>query len=47
MPDILHTLNRERIVASNAWAFLHWLRTTRGVDLPDWAALSVLGRQTG
>ena len=39
MPDILHTPNRERIVASNAWAFLHWLRTTRGVDLTDWGAL--------
>jgi hypothetical protein len=39
MPDILHTPNREQIVTSNAWAFLHWLRTTRGVDLPDWAAL--------
>ena len=39
MPDILHTPNRERIVASNAWAFLHWLRITRGIDMPDWGAL--------
>ena len=27
------------VVTTNAWAFLHWLRTTRGIDLPDWAAL--------
>jgi hypothetical protein len=39
MPDVLHTPNREQIVASNAWAFLHWLRITRRIDLPDWAAL--------
>jgi hypothetical protein len=39
MPDILHTPNREQVVTSNAWAFLHWLRTTRGIGLPDWAAL--------
>jgi len=39
MPDILHTPNGEHIVTTNAWAFLHWLRTTRGIDLPDWAAL--------
>jgi hypothetical protein len=39
MPDILYTPNREHVVTTNAWAFLHWLRTTRGIDLPDWAAL--------
>jgi len=39
MPDILYTPNRERVVTSNAWAFLHWLRTARGIELPDWAAL--------
>ena len=39
MPDILYAPNREHIVSTNAWAFLHWLRTTRGIDLPDWAAL--------
>jgi hypothetical protein len=39
MTDILYTPNREQVVTTNAWAFLHWLRTTRGVDLPDWAAL--------
>ena len=39
MPDILHTPNREQVVTTNAWAFLHWLRIMRGVDLPDWAAM--------
>jgi hypothetical protein len=39
MADILYTPNREQVLTSNAWAFLHWLRTARGIDLPDWAAL--------
>ena len=39
MADILYAPNREQVVTSNAWAFLHWLRTTHGIDLPDWAAL--------
>jgi hypothetical protein len=39
MPDTLHTPSREHIVTTNAWAFQHWLRTTRGHDLPDWPAL--------
>ena len=39
MADILHTPNREQVVTTNAWAFLHWLRTTRGIDLSDWTAL--------
>ena len=39
MAEILYAPNREQVVTSNAWAFLHWLRTTRGMDLPDWAAL--------
>ena len=39
MPDILYTPNREHLVTTNAWAFLHWMRTRRGIDLPDWAAL--------
>ena len=39
MSDILYAPDRERVVTSNAWAFLHWLRATRGIDLPDWAAL--------
>jgi hypothetical protein len=39
MPEILCTPSRERVVTTNAWAFLHWLRITHGVDLADWAAL--------
>jgi len=39
MPDILYTPNREHLVTTNAWAFRHWMRTTRGIDLLDWAAL--------
>jgi hypothetical protein len=39
MPDILYAPNREQVVTSNAWAFLHWLRTARGIELADWAAL--------
>jgi hypothetical protein len=39
MPKILYAPNQEEIVTSNAWAFLHWLRTTRGIDLPDWGTL--------
>ena len=30
---------RERVLATNAWAFLRWLAATRDVVLPDWAAL--------
>ena len=39
MSDILWRPDAERIATSNAAAMLHWLRATRGVDLPDWAAL--------
>jgi hypothetical protein len=39
MAEILYAPSREQIVTTNAWAFLHWLRTMRGVDLRDWAAL--------
>ena len=39
MAEILYAPNPERVVTTNAWAFLHWLRTTRGVPLADWAAL--------
>jgi hypothetical protein len=39
MAEVLYVPNRERVVTTNAWAFLHWLRTTRGVDLRDWAGL--------
>jgi len=36
---ILFTPPRERLVCSNAWAFLHVLRTQQGVSLADWPAL--------
>ncbi len=39
MAEVLYSPDRERVVTTNAWAFLHWLRTTREVDLTDWAAL--------
>jgi hypothetical protein len=39
MSDILYAPDRERVVTTNAWAFLHWLRSTRGIDLLDWVAL--------
>lgn len=38
--NILFSPHRERLVTTNAWAFLHALRTSGdGPDLPDWAAL--------
>ena len=39
MAEILYAPDQERVVTTNAWAFLHWLRTARGIDLADWAAL--------
>jgi hypothetical protein len=39
MSDILYAPDREHVITTNAWAFLHWLRAARGIDLPDWAAL--------
>ena len=39
MTEVLYAPNREHVVTTNAWAFLHWLRTVRGVDLAAWAAL--------
>jgi hypothetical protein len=39
MAEILHAPTRENVLTTNVWAFLHWLRTTRGIDLRDWAAL--------
>ncbi len=41
-PVPLFTPDRERVLTSNAWAFLHWLRIVHGIDLPDWAALRAL-----
>jgi hypothetical protein len=39
MADILYTPNRERVITTNAWAFLHWLKTVHGVPLADWTTL--------
>ncbi len=39
MTEILYTPNREQVVTTNGWAFLHWLRVTRQAELTDWAAL--------
>jgi hypothetical protein len=39
MADFLYAPNPERVVTTNAWAFLHWLRTAHGIDLADWRAL--------
>lgn len=36
---ILFSPPAERLATTNAWAFMHWLRTTQGVDLSDWQAL--------
>jgi hypothetical protein len=49
MTDILYAPNHERVVTTNAWAFLHWLRTVRGIELADWAALQrwSVGDQAG
>lgn len=39
MAEVLFAPDAEEIVTRNVWAFLHWLRTTRGVHLKDWEAL--------
>ncbi len=39
MADILYAPNPEHVVTTNVWAFLRWLRSTRGIDLADWGAL--------
>lgn len=36
---ILFTPSRERLITTNAWAFLHALRMEQGIDLADWPAL--------
>lgn len=38
-PETLYVPHRERIATTNAWAFLHWLRTTRSTDLSGWVEL--------
>jgi hypothetical protein len=37
--DALYVPHRERVATTNAWAFLHWLRFTRGIELTAWAEL--------
>jgi hypothetical protein len=37
--QILFLPSAERLASTNAWAFLHWLRATRGIDLAGWAGL--------
>ncbi|MBN9561863.1 MAG: hypothetical protein J0H14_14225 [Alphaproteobacteria bacterium] len=37
--DILYTPSRERVITTNAWAFLRWIAAARGIRLADWAAL--------
>ena len=39
MAEVLYVPNCERVVTANAWAFLHWLRKARRIDLAGWAAL--------
>ncbi len=41
-PVTLFTPDREQVLTTNAWAFLHWLRVVHGIDLPDWSALQRL-----
>ena len=38
MAEVLYVPNCERVVTANAWAFLHWLRKARRIDLAGWAA---------
>jgi len=37
--ETLYVPNREQVATTNAWAFLHWLRIVRGIDLIGWAEL--------
>ena len=39
MTEILHTPDKEQVVTTNGWAFLHWLSVTRQVELSGWTAL--------
>jgi hypothetical protein len=39
MVDVLYAPDRECAITTNAWAFLHWLRTVLGVVLADGPAL--------
>lgn len=37
--ETLYAADRERVATTNAWAFLHWLRIARGINLAGWAEL--------
>ena len=37
--EILFAPDPERIATPNAWAFMHWLRSTRDIALSGWAGL--------
>ena len=37
--DTLYVPHRERVATTNTWAFLHWLRIERGINLPGWPEL--------
>lgn len=39
MTEVLYAPDKEKIATTNAWAFLHWLKSVRNVDLAGWEAL--------
>jgi len=39
LSETLYVPHREQVATTNAWAFLHWLRIMRGIDLTGWAEL--------
>jgi hypothetical protein len=43
--EILYAPSPERVVATNAWAFLYWLRMVRRISLVGWDALLVWSAQ--
>lgn len=43
--EILFAPNPERIATTNAWAFMHWLHSTRGITLSGWSALQAFARK--
>lgn len=45
MAEILYAPNAERVVSTNAWAFLHWLRTLLRVACNGWEGLQAWSAQ--
>jgi hypothetical protein len=41
MTEVLYAPDKERLVTTNAWAFLHWLRVVRNIELAGWQALQL------